>query len=193
MIGFLSGQPRVVGQSLLLLVGGVGYDVKVGSSVLSQAANRSEDQPLELFVHTHVREEALELYGFLTMEEKDLFGLLLAVSGVGPKTALHITDRGSMALVTAVQTADVAYFTAIPRVGKKVAQKIIIELKSKLGSLQELSLASDSAHRQDVRAALVSLGFSEREIERGLQMPTLDELTLESAVTAVIKYLTKPA
>lgn len=191
MIGFLSGIPVVIHDQLLLMVGGVGYDVKVGPTILPVAAAKAHQKDqLDLFIYTHVREEQLELYGFETLDHKSLFLMLLGVSGVGPKTALVLTDRGYQPLVTAVQQADVSFFTGVPRVGKKLGQKIIIELKSKLGSLQELSLASDTPQRQDIRAALTALGFAEREIEKGLQMPGLDEMTLEVAVKSVIKYLT---
>lgn len=178
-------------ESLLIHVGGVGYEVKVTPATLTSAQQKSHlNQDIELFIYTHVREEALDLFGFATLEEKELFMMVLNVSGVGPKTALLLTDRGQAALVTAVQTADVAFFTGIPRVGKKLGQKIIIELKSKLGSLQELSLANDSAHRQDIREALTSLGFAPRDIDKGMQVAGLDELSLEAAVKAVMKHIT---
>jgi len=162
MIGYLHGQPKVVGTSLLLIVQGVGYQVLVGQALLDLART---SETLELYIHTHVREDALDLFGFADLRQKEMFELLLSVSGVGPKTALVLTELGADVISRAVQEADVSVFTSVPRVGKKVAQKIIIDLKSKLGSLHDLSLASDVGPVSDVRAALESLGFSEHDID----------------------------
>lgn len=186
MIGFLRGKPMLDGAHLIMDVQGVGYQVNVSTTVLSTATQKQE---LELFVHTHVRENAIELFGFTSAQARDLFLLLLDVSGVGPKTALAIADAGSDQIVEAVQKANVAFFTKIPRVGKKLAQKIIIELKSKLGSLQELNIASLSPEEQLVVDAVVSLGFSETDVQQALQGIALDELSSAEAIKQVLKKL----
>jgi len=132
MIGFLSGIFKQDFPSVLILVNGVGYSVAMTEQT---KATFTEGQTVELFIYTHVKEDQLELFGFLTSPEKKLFLLLLAISGVGPRSALNLLEKGTNPLITAVQTADVQFFKGFKRIGTKVAQKIIIELKSKLGSV----------------------------------------------------------
>lgn len=164
MIGLLTGTVILQNQELILDVNGVGYQVAVTLSTLAKLTN---NQATTLHIFTHVKEDALELFGFPELAEKKLFQLLLSVSGVGPRTALAISDLGASTITQAVQEANVARFSAVPRVGKKLAQKIIIELKSKLGSLQELELGGvTDPNQQEVVAALLSLGFEEQQIYR---------------------------
>lgn len=188
MIGFLSGVPQVTRDSVIILTCGVGYEVTVGDAtrVALQSAPTAE-----LFIHTHVKEDVLELYGFQTSDERSLFRLLLHVSGVGPKTAISIASQGADAVVVAVQQADVAFFTAVPRVGKKLAQKIIIELKSKLGSMTELQLDTPQGIEQDAVAALTALGFDEQTVLRELhKVPDREEITTaESLIKVLLKQL----
>ncbi len=212
MIGFLSGIPQVDGSKLLLLVNGVGYEVHVGNKVLAQVShtattpdllalagtanseasgtqNSAQTLPLSLYIHTHVREDALELFGFATAADKELFLLLTSVSGIGPKTALLIADQGAEAITAAVQNANVTFFTKLPRVGKKVAQKIIIELKSKLGSLKELKIGGFSEHEQTIIDAVVALGFEEEQVFDLLESEKLSELPVEQAIKVVLKKM----
>lgn len=188
MIGLLKGTPRLFGSELIVDVNGVGYQVTVTSSLIAEIAHRSE---IELFIHTHVREDILELYGFRSSEEKRLFLLLLDVSGVGPRTALAITEREPQAIITAVQHADSSFFSSIPRVGKKVAQKIIIDLKSKLGSLKDLELGPTSSQEQEIVLALSSLGFSEENVLSVLRTDDYSALPLEEAIKRIIQKLGK--
>jgi Holliday junction DNA helicase RuvA len=185
MIAFLSGQPKIVKDTLIMMVNGVGYGVTVGARTFAAVLN----QPTaELYIHTHVREDLLELFGFANQEDKELFELLLSVSGVGPRTAIHIVDLGADRIIKAVQTADVSLFTAAPRVGKKLSQKIIIELKSKLGSLQDLNLGPHSQVEQDLVDALTTLGFAETDIHRGLLGLELNE---DADVSVLVKQAIK--
>lgn len=164
MIGQLTGTVIRQNQELIIDVGGVGYQVAVTSSTLGKLTS---NQITTLFIFTHVKEDALELFGFLDYAEKRLFQLLLGVNGVGPRTALAISDLGATIITQAVQEANVSQFSTVPRVGKKLAQKIIIELKSKLGSLQELELGGvTDPNQQDVVTALISLGFDEQQVYR---------------------------
>lgn len=186
MIGFLSGRPQLLKDSLLLITGGVGYEVHCGSHLLLAAATQST---LELYVYTHVREESLELYGFETLKEKELFELVLSVSGVGPKTALNIIDRGADRLIEAVQQAQVSFFTAIPRVGKKLAQKVIIELRGKLGEMKQLDLGPRSQAHQEIVEAVMALGFAEDRVEEIVRGLDLSQISVETAVKQTIKQL----
>ena len=141
MIAYLTGSPIFQAQQVVVVTGGVGYLVHVGNTLLSQLSSQQAEQ-VSLHIYTHVKEDRLELYGFDRLENLELFKLLIAISGVGPKTAQNLVDAGSERLIEAVRQAQTSFFTSVPRVGKKLAQKIIIELKSKLGSLQELNLST---------------------------------------------------
>lgn len=190
MIGALSGTIfSIRGQSLILSVNGVGYLVCIPERTASTV---TVGKTITMFTHTHVRDDALELYGFLTSEELYLFELLLTVSGIGPKTAITVIDRGVDAVRRAVTNADVDFFQTVPRLGKKNAQKIIIELKSKLGSLQELNLSTDT--NQDFKSildALGAMGFSRNEATSTLKHVDTSA-TLEEKLKQALKLLGKP-
>lgn len=187
MIGYLHGKPIVSGTDLLIVVSGVGYRLKVGLALLARVSSSAD---LEVYVHTHVKEDILELYGFSTVNERNIFELLLGVSGVGPRTALALTEVGTDKIIEAVQQANVEILSHVPRVGKKLAQKIIIELKPKLGDLQSLHFGPTSQIESDVQAALLSLGFGEREIQQAFL--TLDFTSQDTAqlVKQAIKSMT---
>lgn len=188
MIGQLTGTVIRQNQELIIDVGGVGYQVAVTTSTLGKLTS---NQITTLFIFTHVKEDALELFGFLDYAEKRLFQLLLGVNGVGPRTALAISDLGATIITQAVQEANVSQFSTVPRVGKKLAQKIIIELKSKLGSLQELELGGvTDPNQQDVVTALISLGFDEQQVYRVVKEVD-HNLSIAEQVKRAIKLLTQ--
>lgn len=187
MIAYLRGTTIVKTDHLIVLTGGVGYLVYVGQKLLHNLT--SSGQAVELYIHSHIKEDRFELYGFRTEEELHIFKLLLAISGVGPKTALAIADAGPNSLIEAVQQAQTSFFTSLPRVGKKLAQKIIIELKPKLGSLTELNLSTLSPQAQDVMDALLGLGFEENAIQNALATLDIEAMELQAAIKAAIKLL----
>jgi Holliday junction DNA helicase RuvA len=162
MIGLLTGKLLLKdGQHIILDVHGVGYKVLASSQILT---NAHLGDSLTLFIHTHVREDALELFGFPTQQDLKVFEYLISVNGVGPKTAMGVFSVGSKEeILGAIRKADVDFFTGVPRLGKKNAQKIIIELKNKLGSGEELDLSEETGEVAEVVSALVRMGFSERE------------------------------
>lgn len=190
MIGALHGIADLpTTNPLLLMVGGVGYRIAVPEQSLKDIRR---DKPITLFIHTYVREDALDLYGFLTKEELVLFELLLSVSGIGPKTSLAIVDRGAVAVRSAIATADVSFFTTIPRLGKKNAQKIIIELKTKLGSIEELDLTADErGETKDILEALVSMGFAKKEALDAIKQVNQSDTTMEEKIRSALRYLHK--
>jgi Holliday junction DNA helicase RuvA len=188
MISLLIGQPIIEKDFLTVLCGQVGYAVKVTTAVMAEAARQSE---VKLHIYTHVKEEALELYGFSTTSDREMFLLLISVSGVGPKTAMHILDSGASQIVEAVQQANVSFFSATPRVGKKLAQKIIIDLRTKLGSMKELDLKPLSPERQEVTLALQTLGFDEQAIVEAVKLVDVEALTSGEAVKQAIKLISK--
>lgn len=188
MINYLVGKPLIWDNSLTILINGVGYQVLVSPTHLSQIQGQTE---VELFIYTHVKEDKLELYGFRDIKDKTVFCMLLNVSGVGPKTALLMFDLGAESVAKAVQDADLTFFKAIPRVGKKLAQKIIIELKPKLGDLKELNLQPLSREEEELTQALLGLGFEESLVSQVVAEIEVAAVGIETALKTAIKELTK--
>ena len=190
MIGMLHGTMFLKNDPYLLLdVHGVGYKVFVPQQILSQ---KSLGDELRLFTHTLVREDTLDLYGFETAEDLKLFEYFLSVSGVGGKTALGIFSVGSRSdIVGAIAKGDVAFFLSVPRLGKKSAQKIIIELKSKIGSTEDLDLTDTNEESDEVVMALKSFGFSTQEAISAMREVKKDGLSSSEQVRLALKYLGK--
>jgi len=143
-------------------VGGVGYDVFVPLSTFYGLGDAGS--PVALRVHTHVREDALSLFGFATRLEQELFERLIGVSGIGPKVALAVLSGIEPAdLIRAIQQADLARLTAIPGVGKKTAERIVLELKDRLPRAPGTAAPGEpppaSAVRDDLLSALINLGY----------------------------------
>ncbi len=185
MIAYLDGQALIKKDHLIVLTGGVGYFVFVGAKILH--ALTSDGEQIALYIYSHIKEDRFELYGFQNEEDLEIFKMLIAISGVGPKTALALANAGTNQLIEAVQQAQTSFFTSVPRVGKKLAQKIIIELKSKLGSLKELNLGTLSPKAQDVMDALLGLGFEENAVQTILSQLDLENMDLQVAIKTVIK------
>ena len=176
MISRLRGTPAGrTPDGLVIDVGGVGYVVAATPSAMRKAESGSADAAREMVVETylHVREDTLQLYGFGDAAERELFVHLIGVSGIGPKVALAVVSSGSPAeLRRAIVVEDPARFQAIPGIGKKTAERIVLELKEKLGSEDVIVLpaaagGSGSAH-VTARDALVELGFTLSEAEQAL-------------------------
>jgi Holliday junction DNA helicase RuvA len=156
--GQISGR---AGSGLVLDVNGVGYLVHATPSV-----HRLGDGEVTIEVHTVVREDALQLYGFATADERELFEMLLSVSGVGPKVALAIVSGSTPAeLRRAIARDDVKRFQAIPGIGLKTAQRVVLELKAKLVGLD---IGGPDSGDLTARDALVELGWSLLDAERAL-------------------------
>jgi Holliday junction DNA helicase RuvA len=145
-------------------VNGVGYDVAVPLSTFYVLGDPGSE--VSLRVHTHVREDALALYGFATILEQDLFVRLIEVSGIGPKVALAVLSGiEPFELMRAIERGDVARLTAIPGVGKKTSERIVLELKDRLPRVQVAAVTAGAIEpepagiREDVLSALVNLGY----------------------------------
>ncbi len=161
MIGYLEGKIKFkFTDHVVVVVNGVGYEVSVGSRTSSKLIL---DQDCCLHIHTYVRDDALELFGFVSASQLQLFRSLLTVSGVGPKTAMAVVDQGVEAVRTAIGKANVDFFTTIPRLGRKGAQKIIIELKNKLGGTIEPDLGEEDGGNEEILDALMAMGYSRQE------------------------------
>jgi holliday junction DNA helicase RuvA len=188
MIRYLIGQPKIIGTELVMMCGGVGYGVLVTSETLSKLSTIDN---AELHIYTHVTETSLDLFGFASTEALQLFKLLLSVSGVGPRTALNIMNLPTQTIIHAVKQGEVTTFTAVPRVGKKLAQKIIIDLRSKLGEVNQLDLTPLDQNRQSLFDALQGLGFDEKSIMETLNTMPIDDQSLEVSLKSALKLLGK--
>ncbi len=169
MIGFLSGIIRQVkGTRVLVDVHGVGYEVDM--SVADAARARTGDA-VEIYCHTHVREDALLLFGFFTPSAKDFFEILIGVSGVGPKSALQILSIGTVDEIrSAVLRADIDFLTRVPGVGKKIAERMVLDLR---GKISDVLLADvGDVNTRDAVEALVQLGFKKDDAAKVLQGET---------------------
>jgi holliday junction DNA helicase RuvA len=163
MIAYLKGNIiQITSENIILLINNIGYEIKLPARTLQTL---TENEEVEFFIYTHVRQDQFKLFGFETIAEKSIFTALLNVSGVGPKSALLVLSQGNVEEIEkAIAKAQVEFFTQIKGVGKKAAQKIIIELKSKVGSLQEIDLSGeDSSQSQTLIEALQSFGFKRRD------------------------------
>ncbi len=198
MISYLEGTVKHKGLNYLIVLtsSGVGYKVYVPLDILTHippsSAEASAKADIHLFIHTHVKEDALDLYGFPTQEDLALFELFLGVSGVGPKTALSIFGNGKISKIKeAIVKGDVSFFTSVPRLGTKNAQKIIIELRPKLGSLGLLDLTGESGETKEIVDALKSFGFSVFEAKEALKSLKDLEGTTSDKIRQALKYLGK--
>jgi Holliday junction DNA helicase RuvA len=158
-------------QEAVVDVGGVGYRVTIPLSTFYRIGEPGTE--VTLLTHTHVREDTLALFGFLTPVEQALFERLIAVSGVGPKLAVGVLSGiEAPDLVAALRSSDLARLTRIPGVGKKTAERLVLELKDKMQDLPSAEATAPEAPRaaaDDLVSALVHLGYSRPEAERGVE------------------------
>lgn len=166
MIGSIKGKIILKTDKFLIVeTGGVGYKISVSPDTLSKLKKTNEE--IFLWIHTHVREDTLDLYGFLNREELEFFEMLINVSGIGPKGALSILGIASIeTLKKAIGTGDTAYLTKISGIGRKTAEKIIIELRDKMG---KVATGASLQGELDALEALKSLGYSQNEARDALK------------------------
>jgi Holliday junction DNA helicase RuvA len=196
MIAQLSGklvqkQPNTV----IIDVGGVGYDVTIPVSTFYELGEPGSDVSLK--IHTHVREDALQLFGFWTGREKELFLKLTSVSGVGPKLAITmLSGMPAGELINAITNNDLVRLTSIPGVGRKTAERVVVELRDKLAviSLESREADRKAAHelapgeaavRDDTISALMALGYPKAIAERAVSFALREEG--ERTIEAVLK------
>jgi len=183
MIGYLEGEIKYASKGkIILFANGIGFTVFIPGNL-----SFLEKDSAKLFIHTHLREDNLSLFGFATATDLDLFELLISVSGVGPKIGLAIlTTTGSENVIKAIESSNLSFFTSISGVGKKTAQKIILDLKSKVGR-GEINLKNLEGS-SEIIDSLISLGFQKQEIA-----PIIGEidnsLPLESQIKSALKLL----
>ncbi len=191
MIHRLSGQIAHIDQKYIVIdVGGIGYKVFTTIDTLSRLSN---GKSIILWTYLAVRENALDLYGFISIHDLDLFELLLTVSGIGPKTALGVLNSASVeSIETAVQTADTSHLTKVSGIGKKVAEKIVMELKDKIEKVS-YTKESKSAMKNDSDAleALKSLGYNQNEAREALKELPKTIITTNEKIREALKILGK--
>ena len=198
MIAQLSGklihkQPNRV----VVDVNGVGYEVNVPLSTFYQLGE--VDSELQLSIHTHVREDAILLFGFKTLKEKSIFEYLTSVSGVGPKLAITILSGMTVdELVPAIRESNLARLSSIPGVGKKTAERLVVERRDKLAKIEVDSGKSKSfalaPHQEDVVSALINLGYSKSSAERAVQKADKDfngEIVFEDLLKKSLQGLSR--
>lgn len=184
---------------VIIDVNGVGYRLFIP---LSTFYSLPEDGPVKLFVHTHVREDALQLYGFLTPEERELFATLIGISGVGPKLAVNILSHIPVAeLKAAIVNSDVKRLSALPGIGRKTAERLVLELKDKLTLPQGLNAATGGPGRiavsgsdpfADVVSALVNLGYKEAQARKILgNMELAPDTPMEEILKGALRVLVR--
>ena len=190
MIAALRGRVLERGNGRIVLdVNGVGYLLAATSSAVRLAV--PDGEPVTLVTHLHVRDDALVLFGFATSAERDLFGILVGVGGVGPKMAMAVLSVLSPdALRRAVLDGDVDAVTVVPGVGKKLAARIVLDLKDRLGGVIELPGAGPLA---EVREALAGMGLQPHEVQAALDGLEPDGEPVEELLRAALSRVGTPA
>jgi Holliday junction DNA helicase RuvA len=198
MIAFLRGRVLEKHPNRVIVdVAGVGYDVLVPLSTFYVVGDDGSE--VSLRVHTHVREDQIALFGFVTALELSMFERLIAVNGIGPKLALSVLSGiEPRDLVTAIQRADIARLTRIPGVGKKTAERIVVELRDRMPKAVEsettgvVPVATD-ALRDDLLSALANLGYHQQAIDKVLEkvLKDKDPLKFEDALRGALRELAR--
>jgi Holliday junction DNA helicase RuvA len=193
MIASLKGVIDAISKdSMIVNVNGIGFKLSVPTSVLSELGVVGRE--IKLYTHMHVREDDLSLYGFGSLDELRLFETLISVSGLGPKTAMGMLSAMSAdQLAMAIASGSVEMLTTIPGIGKKTADRLILELKDKVGGVMISTPAGRVAQENaDVVTALVSLGYTAQETARAVNaLPTGQKLKLEEKIKLALQYLGK--
>ena len=205
MIAHLSGTLLAKhATSVIVDVGGVGYEVTIPVTTFYDLGEAGE--AVRLQIYTHVREEALQLFGFRTLRERELFTLLISVSGIGPKSAVAmLSGMSADEIVTAIRTNNLSRMTSIPGVGKKTAERLVIELRDKMASLSGPALEeqaaagatgapqSEDALREDTLAALLQLGFPKPAAEKAIAGAAQEggDLSVETLLRRSLRQLSK--
>jgi len=166
MIAYLKGtifQKRP--HQVIIDINGVGYCAAIPLTTYFKLGDVG--QPAELLIHTHLTDNALSLFGFMTEDERDLFLKLIGISGIGPKLAMNILSGIEAAeLVDAIKKSDVGRISMIPGIGKKTALRITMELQDKIEKKEKLLAVKGSQEKEDLISALLNLGFRRKEVER---------------------------
>lgn len=189
MVSYLEGKVEFKGERFsVVLVGGVGYKVFATAETLKKIPEKGGD--VKLWTHLYVREDALELYGFLHPAELDLFETLIHVPGIGPKGGLGILAMGSVdTLKKAIAAGDTSYLTRVSGIGRKTAEKIVLELREKMAGKGVMVEAPELKDEADALEALVSLGYGQREAREALSQVPPEVKSIEKRVKEALRKL----
>jgi len=193
MIAAIEGTLELRGtQWVIIKVGGVSLQIYLPTSTLNQLG--AEGERVQLYTHLHWREDSVALYGFLSQQELDLFKMLISVDGVGPKVALAmLSNLNPEQLVLAIASGNIDLLTQLPGIGTKTANRLVVELKSKLekgwtGAISSY-LTQDNA---EIIAVLTNLGYSASEATKAVaSLPASSALALEDKIKLALQYLAK--
>lgn len=201
MFNYINGLVAELAPNLVVIdCGGVGFEINTSSYTVSQL--KAGDKA-KLFTYVYIREDAMDIYGFVSKSEKRCFEMLIGISGVGPKAAIAILSTGSPEnLVMNIISGNDKALTAAPGIGKKIAQRIILELKDKLaketaeisfGDVPSFTPASavENTKISDASAALMVLGYSAAEINTALKKIDVEKLSLEEIIKTCLKQMIK--
>ncbi len=190
MIARLQGKlEAIAADSVIVNVNGVGFQVFLPTSTLSTIGNIGKE--VKLYTHLHVREDILALYGFGSADELRLFQILTSVSGIGPKLGLSmLSAMNTDQLTMAIATGNADLLTTVPGIGKKIASRIVLELKDKIGAGWITTQVTEIAQENtDVLGALISLGYSAAEASRAVaSLPGSGNLSLEEKIKLALQY-----
>lgn len=183
MISYVKGKTILNNLNFLIVENcGVGYKVYVSPSI-----SFKKGEECELFVHHHLKEDISDLYGFLTFEDLSIFQKLISVNGVGPKAGMAIMSKShAEEIVNAIENENVSFFLSVPGIGKKVAARIILDLKSKLSKDSIIKLAEEKVS-DDLIEALVSLGYKKADINKMMRHIPDDIETDQEKIRWVLK------
>lgn len=194
MISFIEGKIKFINQKdiCILTNSGVGYEIQIDKNQIDRL---SIGQDIGLHIYSHIKEDAFDLFGFIDRSEKIMFEQLTSISGIGPKSALQILSlSGVQVLYENVVKNNVAYLTQISGIGKKIAEKIVLELKDKLPKIAfEFDHAGNEnnnvniSENMDVFEALKSMGYTPREAKEAVEKITEFDLTLEQKIKLALK------
>lgn len=188
MISWLSGKIKYKGEKFVILdVGGVGYKVFVSAKTLSKI---KEKEKVEFFVYQYLREDTSDLFGFLTFEELQFFEAILSVAGVGPRVGMNILAEAPISEIKrAIVRGDVLFFDSIPGIGRRKAERFILELKDKIEIVSTEKLQKGEVADRDVVDALVKLGYKKREVQALIRQIPAEICETKEKIKWVLKNL----
>ena len=191
MISCIEGKVILKGERFVIIeTGGVGYRIFVGPTVFDKL--KKNNDRIKLWTHLHLREDSVELYGFLEYAELEFFETLIQISGVGPKSALGVLNVAPLdTLKHAIASGEISYLTKVSGIGKKIAEKIILELRDKLGKIGYTGEKAFLKEEEDALRALRSLGYSYSEAREALKQVPSEISGTQERVKESLKILGK--